>query len=37
MFPPSRHDLDLAGVLNPGVLLSRTPDLGPRTPGGREG
>jgi alkyldihydroxyacetonephosphate synthase len=31
------RELDPHGVLNPGVLLSRTPDPGPRTPGGREG
>jgi len=28
--------LDPHGVLNPGVLLSRTPDPGPRSPGGGE-
>jgi alkyldihydroxyacetonephosphate synthase len=28
--------LDPHGVLNPGVLLPRAPDPGPRTPGGRE-
>ncbi|MDD5563813.1 MAG: FAD-binding oxidoreductase [Thermoanaerobaculaceae bacterium] len=31
------HALDPAGVLNPGVLLLRTTDHGPRTTGGGEG
>ncbi len=31
------RELDPHGILNPGVLLPRTPNPEPRTPGGREG